>query len=143
MSQLARQQQRIERALTRITEEVVQEIGTSIHGGLVAPPPTGTPVDTGWARVNWIGSKRTPFQGTVGTPEGINTSAQSAGVVALATWRIRDRELWIVNNVPYITRLNAGHSQQSPAGFVERAIQRAEANVRLDIPRIIRRHDPR
>jgi hypothetical protein len=35
--------------------------------------------------------------------------------------------IWILNGLPYIERLNEGHSQQAPAGFVETAIYR---NVR-------------
>lgn len=40
--------------------------------------------------------------------------------VAAAGWRIQDNK--IVNDVDYISDLNAGSSQQAPAYFVERII---------------------
>ncbi len=35
------------------------------------------------------------------------------------------KEIFISNNVPYIGRLNNGHSAQAPSGFVEMAVRRA------------------
>ena len=40
---------------------------------------------------------------------------------ASAGWHIDDKGR-IVNNVPYIERLNAGSSQQAPAHFVEKTL---------------------
>lgn len=74
-----------------------------------------TPVDTGHARRNWVPSVGQPYTGTNGE------AAHDAGVAAVLR---HDGlvPLWVSNNTPYITRLNYGHSQQQPAGFVERAV---------------------
>lgn len=42
---------------------------------------------------------------------------------ARAGWR--RTETGLLNDVPYVGRLNAGSSRQAPAGFVEAAIDRA------------------
>ena len=61
---------------------------------LTASPPTGTPVDTGAARNDWQIDDSDPL-----ACELYNTS-------------------------PYIKRLNEGHSKQSPAGFVDRVVDK-------------------
>ena len=44
-----------------------------------------------------------------------------------AVWEEKDNGLTIVqgSNVPYIEDLNAGHSKQAPAGFLDRAEEHA------------------
>lgn len=74
-----------------------------------------TPVDTGHARRNWVPSVGQPYTGTNGE------AAHDAGVAAVLR-HDGSVPLWVSNNVPYITRLNYGHSKQQPAGFVERAV---------------------
>ena len=60
----------------------------------------------------------------------MTTTAQTAGITALASYRLEGGNIFISNNVPYILALNDGTSRQSPAGFVQNAIQKA---VRVDI----------
>lgn len=71
-----------------------EETITDIYVDLTAPPPEGTPVDTGAARNGWQ----------------LDTSDPKAPEV--------------YNTLPYIGRLNDGHSKQTPAGFVERAVSK-------------------
>lgn len=96
-----------------------------------------TPVDTGRARSNWIVSLgapetgvREPYKphpegskgGGSGTSESGNAAeamAQGAGVIAK---RRLGQSIHIVNNVPYIGKLDAGHSKQAPANFVKKSI---------------------
>lgn len=72
----------------------VEEMATDIFVELTSPPPGGTPVDTGAARQGWQLDMSDPM-----APE-------------------------IYNTVPYINRLNDGSSTQSPAGFIEAAIDK-------------------
>lgn len=80
-----------------IEEMVIEEIEDTfvgIYTDLTAPPSLGTPVDTGAARNGWQLDNAIPLQ-----PE-------------------------IYNMEPHIGPLNDGHSQQTPAGFVERAVDK-------------------
>lgn len=76
-----------------------------------------TPVDTGRARAAWnmaVGSAdlSVPPEGRYAgpTPPAIGAIPPGAPVI-------------VSNNLPYIAPLNNGHSQQAPAGFVERVVQ--------------------
>lgn len=75
-----------------------------------------TPVDTGRARSNWIASLNAPSVAMVEPGQKPDTGA------AVASFKVTDTA-YIANNLPYIRRLNEGHSQQAPAGFVEMAVQ--------------------
>lgn len=83
-----------------------------------------TPVDTGHARRNWVPSVTEPFAG-VATSE----DAHTAGVTEVIGYTLEAGPLWVANNVPYIRRLNYGHSKQAPAGFIERAVDIALQRV--------------
>lgn len=90
-----------------------------------------TPVDTGWARANWIPSVgepalldshlKDPNPGAVMAREQVH----SAGLNAVLGWKVGDGPIFVTNNVPYIGALNNGHSAQAPAGFVQIALERA------------------
>lgn len=105
-------------------EKNVRGLVLEIHANLV-DPRTGTPRDTGWAANNWIVQLKTPYTGTVGSPEEVNAAFGETSLTKVLTWKSGDGAIYLSNNVPYITRLNQGSSQQAPAGFVEKAIQRA------------------
>lgn len=100
-----------------------------------------TPVDTGRARANWqthIGSA--PSGLVAGFPQGTGGStgaaaaaqATSAATAAMGgyTPAHSGTEVYISNNLPYIGRLNDGHSRQAPAGFIEAAVAAGERAVR-------------
>lgn len=89
-----------------------------------------TPVDTGRARSNWQVSLNAPPGNTLpaySPGAGGNTGSANAqaalqqGADTVARSRPGD-SIWITNNLPYIGRLNNGHSAQAPAGFVQKAI---------------------
>ena len=94
-----------------------------IHGNLVED----TPVDTGWAENNWLPSVAAPIDSTAGTRESVDTAQQNAGVGEILRWRFEQGNAFLSNNVPYISRLNAGSSAQAPRMFVEAAIQKGVA----------------
>jgi hypothetical protein len=85
-----------------------------------------TPRDTSWAASNWIPNIGTPIRETDGSRTGVSSARSEAGLAQVATkYRLVDEPIFISNNVPYIQKLNNGHSKQAPAGFVQIARDRA------------------
>lgn len=114
------------RDLNGFVERTVQRIALNV----VANLQEDTPVDTGWARANWIPEIGTPFEGTAGTREAaesgnVDVATQQFGIAKVATAYKLGPPIYITNNVPYIERLNEGSSSQAPAAFVQAAILRA------------------
>lgn len=108
-------------AVGEITDDFVrtfaQEIANEIQvGGAVSP---GTPIDTGFARANWdaaLGAEAAG--GTAGGDESPDPAAAEQRVLdAILRMRAGD-VLFMRNTAPYARRLEFGHSQQAPAGFV-------------------------
>lgn len=88
-----------------------------------------TPVDTSQALSNWqvrlnmpVDSKIKPYYaGSAGSTRSASAAeALAVGRKILSTAKPGDR-VFISNVLPYIRRLNEGHSKQTPAGFVERS----------------------
>ena len=81
-----------------------------------------TPVDTGRAKGNWQMSVKSPpsqiledtDQSTLGTASSKNLS-EGSRVSNRA--KLGDR-LFIINNLPYIEKLEKGNSRQAPSGMV-------------------------
>lgn len=82
-----------------------------------------TPEESNWASSNWVASVGSPVSGVHGTKENVTTAPQAKGMAQIITWKFKQGNLYITNNVPYINDLNAGSSEQAPAGFVQRAIK--------------------
>jgi hypothetical protein len=72
-----------------------------------------TPVDTGHARASWVPSATAP-----GTD-------RASGLASVVRYSLDVGPLWVSTNVPYMRRLNYGHSKQAPAGFIERSVDLA------------------
>lgn len=108
-------------------ERVVKRLATSVNAELIK----ATPVDTGWARANWIFSIGQPIAGPAGAPGKVGPArqAQSSGVARVLVYKLNQGVIWLSNNVPYIQVLNAGHSKQAPAGFIEAAIDRGVRKI--------------
>jgi len=85
-----------------------------------------TPVDTGRARGNWQVDEGQPPEGELATTD-LNGSATidrgSAQLQNLPNFP----HVWIVNNVPYIERLEHGWSGQAPAGMMGVTMREVEA----------------
>lgn len=112
------------RDLKGFTERVVQRIVLDATANLIED----TPVDTGWARANWIPSIGTPPSGPAGSRANIMNArgTQQQGIAAIAIgYTLEKGNVSITNNVPYIRFLNEGSSSQAPAMFVQSAIARA------------------
>ena len=127
MAESERQQIRaILRGVDRFVERQVTRITLHITADLIMH----TPVDTGWARANWVPRIGQPFETTAGArPRSGSTfqggGEQATGQAAVLRYKLPQGMVHITNNAPYIEALNEGHSQQEPAGFVQRAIARA------------------
>lgn len=96
---------------------------------------TGTPVDTGRARSNWLVSigegSTSPVEAYSEGKNGSTAAANLQAATAQAEATIGQyqgklgEQIQIVNNLPYIKPLNEGHSAQAPAGYIEAAIMEA------------------
>lgn len=91
-------------------------------------PPLGTPVQDGNARANWVPSVGAPSSVDAGDAAAGN-AANASGVAQVLSYKLGQGDLFIVNRTPYIKRLNDGWSKQSPALFVEAAVERAKTKV--------------
>jgi hypothetical protein len=111
-------------ALNDFTADSVKEIVLDATSNLIED----TPRDTGWARNNWIPEIGPGTPGPVGDPERPRQAGaqqqQAVARIAIA-YKLGMGIVTIYNNVPYINRLNKGHSKQAPSGFVQAAILRA------------------
>ncbi len=80
----------------------------------------------GRARANWIPTLETPATAEVDRKDKAGASTMALLNPITAEFRL-GQTIWLSSNIPYIQRLNDGHSTQAPAGFVEMAI---EAGIR-------------
>jgi hypothetical protein len=106
-------------------------LSMNMVANLQEEPPGGTPVDIGWARANWLPSVGKPneMESDVREPTPAQVIARAqvgqAGLNDVLAWKLTDGPIFATNNVPYIGALNAGHSKQSPRGFVQFALEKA------------------
>lgn len=117
---------RIAALLEAATEEVIRRISINVTAELIER----TPVDTGWARANWIPAIGSPADDDVAELDRASRTAgvtsargrQSLGTASLTGYRLQRGNVFISNGVPYIGFLNEGTSDQAPRGFVQDAI---------------------
>ena len=104
----------IVRGLERFTSKLITKITLDVTANLVK----ATPVDTGWARANWvpaIGQAANPIQPEGGTRTSAEVAGararQSAATPGVLRYNVRQGRVVVSNNVPYIESLNTGHSK--------------------------------
>jgi hypothetical protein len=114
---------KVGRAIDNVAERKIKRVAFAVHGELVK----ANPVDTGWSRANWLASVGTPPTGKAASKGSPSASGQGASLSRLLVYRLHQGTIWISNHVPYIRKLNEGHSKQAGAGWVERAV---DAGVR-------------
>lgn len=115
MSETTRVTGIMKRAVRRVSRQLVLDVNRKIA--------ENTPIDTGWARSNWIPSKGRPLPQPVGDRENVDLLAVSSGIAEIKSWDLFKGPAFITNNVPYINDLNAGTSKQAPPGFVQDSIR--------------------
>jgi hypothetical protein len=117
--------------LEGFTENIIKKIAFDVVANLrKAGSEGGTPVDTGWARANWIPKiGGDPTTTPTGTREAVGSAenAVQSGLSSLLNYKMFAGPVYITNNVPYILNLNDGTSKQAPTGFVQAAITAAVA----------------
>ena len=128
------------RSLDEFIDRLVKGIVLDVVANLqAAPSEGGTPVDTGWARANWVAQIGSPYRAELGGGEVETSEIQAAAALSGATlagiaaaYKTSQGAVFISNNVPYIVELDMGSSAQAAAGFIERAIIKA---VTIDVRR--------
>lgn len=125
---------RIKADVSDFSERELVRYVLTLRNQLIDDPPTGTPIDTGWASNNWWFSEGGPANSSDQPSGNIETAMQriDQDTITISGIKIRGQTLHITNNIPYIARLNNGWSQQTPAGFVDRAILTAGIKVRFN-----------
>ena len=82
-----------------------------------------TPIDTGLAKGNWQAFLNQPIQQSV-LRYGASASIPSNFRVIRSFNIMKDKSIFLTNNLAYIVPLNEEHSQQAPiAGWVQREIK--------------------
>jgi hypothetical protein len=138
----------VEIAATTVTKEQALEVQYLLA--------KNTPVDVATARSNWRVSVGRPLTGRIRAyapfPSrhrppyvGGGTKNEAANLHAvhlqgrnrLATYS--KGSIYVSNALPYIRKLDKGHSKQSKAGFVARSITQAVTSTKSKIPAIFRR----
>jgi hypothetical protein len=108
------------------TENLVRKLAMGILSNVVI----ATPVDTGKARANWRVSLTNPLTDSIDEKDKSGREAINKGRMIVSVFRLKDVSINITNNLPYINRLNNGWSKQANAGYVERAIEGVQADIR-------------
>ena len=85
-----------------------------------------TPVDTGRARANWIPSTGKPSSMTVRS----NNDYVMARVQNVLKKTRLDDTLYLVNNLPYINKLEYGYSNKAPKGMVRVTVAGAMVSLK-------------
>jgi hypothetical protein len=103
-----------------VTSRIQQRIDRKVRAvtvGVFSSVIKMTPVDTGRAKGNW--------QCTIGTPaNGENQLADSEGAMIAVVPNEAGSKVYLTNNLPYIQKLEYGHSTQAPSGMVRISIDR-------------------
>lgn len=94
------------------------QVMTSVTNAVVE----ATPVDTTHAKTNWVPSVGAPHDGVVGSKENPDAGPQSSGYAALATYDLKQGDLFTTNDVDYMEHLDQGSSAQAPPDFVNDAV---------------------
>lgn len=118
----------IERGMKGLTLEITANLRRPKNEG-------GTPVDTGWARANWIPEVGDPFEGTAGTraeaEQGVlDPSPHKSGVANVLRYKLF-KKIWITNNVPYIVLCNTlpTHNPLFVEGSIKEALTALERGL--------------
>jgi len=117
MGQLQRRLERVTKGLgefvLNLERNIIDEVATTVV--------KRTPVDTGFARGNWIPGINAPALSPVTTLDKQAVAAPARINAVAAILRLGDT-FYITNNATYIALLNQGYSPQAAAQFISRAV---------------------
>jgi len=105
----------------------VRTLVFDIYAGLIHYPQgeDGTPRDTARAVASWFVSENSPSDRMQPEDLEIYSLDESQSSVNSINFNPPYKTYYITNNVPYIVRLNEGHSQQAARHWVDRIFQAA------------------
>ena len=109
--QMAEVNQRVKAGELEARKEIALEIASRII--------SRTPVDTGEARANWNIGLQANDTDTSHEPDPTGQSAVTRAHENLAVMTSNQTQIFITNALPYINRLEHGHSGQAPNGMVQ------------------------
>lgn len=113
-----------ERRFDQKVDRLVRAVALDVTKAIVLR----TPVDTGRARGNWQVTLGTPSSETGTKLDPAGAMAQAKALTALAGYT-PGASVFIVNNLPYIVRLEYGSSAQAPGGMVRITAREWRAKV--------------
>ena len=103
---------------------VVRKVALDMFSKIVVK----TPVDTGRARGHWTAGVNNAPSGLTGRLDKSGAGAIAGIAATVSTARAGDR-IYLANNLPYILKLEYGHSKQAPSGMVRTTIDEFQAAV--------------
>ena len=117
---LGRNLRKTAKAVPDNADKLVRKVSLAVDATVVL----STPVDTGRARSNWQVECNSPNETTNQIEDPSGRVAIESGKAKIAGYKggTPQAAVYITNNLPYIGKLNNGHSAQAPAGYVEKAI---------------------
>lgn len=130
--------------VVKLHHQVVQKTALEIDRALVLETPVGNPdlwqnpdaapdgYSGGRARSNWLATINIPSNET---REATDRAASDEVRSQLSFHGIGDT-IYITNNLPYIKRLNEGHSSQAPSGFIDNIVRRNVRKIK-EVTRIL------
>ena len=115
-------------------DEKIRAVTIGVFSSVIRMTPVGNP--TLWknpesAPAGYVGGRaRGNWQCTIGSPaideiEGTNY-AMTEMAMSMIVPQHAGAKVYLTNNLPYIQKLEYGHSQQAPAGMVRISIDRFE-----------------
>lgn len=125
-------------SFNEITNRIQQRIDTKVRAATVGVfssvirmTPVGNPdlwQNTESAPEGYVGGRaRGNWQCTIGSPaNGDNWQSNSEGATIATVPQHAGAKVYLTNNLPYIQKLEYGHSTQAPAGMVRISIDRFE-----------------
>ena len=125
MTNFNRQMKAFEADIEELGTQTLRKIALDVDQDLV----NNTPVDTGRAKGNWLVGVNSVKTAIVEKEDKSGSGAILEGASEIKKAEFGD-VIHIINNLPYINKLNDGSSTQAPAGFVESAVERAVAPFR-------------
>ena len=112
--------------MNQVIEDAVGLITRKVSLDVLSRVVLATPVLTGRARGNWQVDVGGVPSGELTVTDPGGGATISAGSAKIGEVKQKPfQEVNLVNNLPYISALNGGSSNQSPAGFVENAVDAA------------------
>lgn len=123
-------------------ETAANEAAISLAIDLVTHLVNETPVDTSLAESGWLATLHKPSEVRLHEPlvrgkHGSTAAASAKEAIRRAVDVIKRKKpnesLYIVNNTPYIGRLNAGSSSQAPPFYIEGVIAMIRVKQRAGV----------